>query len=66
MTRRKRPSIRIFHSLEEENAAERRRLAKMTPKQRLQEFAVLEARRWGASWTSTAIVKTATWERVDW
>lgn len=57
---------RIFRSLEEENQAERRRRAQMTPHERWQELSVLQARRWGPDWATKPMTKTATWEEVDW
>lgn len=58
--------VRVYSSFEEENAAEHRRLAGMTPDERLREFAVLQARRWGEGWGRAPIEKRATWERVSW
>ena len=58
--------IAVFASFAEENEAEHRRLAKMTPEQRCQEFAILQERQWGKKWTSEPIVKIATFEKVSW
>jgi len=58
--------VRVFASFEEENAAEHRRLAAMSPQDRLREFAVLQARRWGESWSQVPMRKKATWERTSW
>lgn len=58
--------IRFFSSFEEENAAEHRRLAKMTPRERWREFAVLQERRWGKSWGKIPMVKRVSWERLGW
>lgn len=58
--------VRVFSSFEEENAAEHRRLAGMSHHDRLQEFAVLQVRRWGESWSQTPMQRTVTWERVRW
>jgi len=58
--------VRIFSSFEEENAAEHRRLAEMTPQERLRELAVLQKRRWGQAWGEVPMTKKATWERVSW
>lgn len=58
--------VAIFNSFEEENAAEYRRRAAMTPEERMAEFAKLQERAWGTKWTSEPMVKVATWERVDW
>ncbi len=38
----------------------------MTSLERMREFAVLQARRWGTSWGETPIEKRASWERVTW
>ena len=54
--------VRVFHSFEEENEAEHRRLAAMTHEERMREFAVLQARRWGKDWGRSRIEKRATWE----
>ena len=58
--------VEIFHSLEDENKAEDKRRAKMTPEERLAEFSVLQERRWGIGWYKKPIKKVATWEKVDW
>ena len=58
--------FRVFASFDEENDAEHDRLASLTPIQRWDEFAVLQKRAWGESWTSTPMVKTATVESIDW
>jgi hypothetical protein len=63
---RENPRVRVFDSFEEENEAEHQRLAAMTHGERMQEFAVLQARRWGANWGRQRIVKRATWERLSW
>lgn len=62
----RKPSVRVFTSFEEENAAEHRRLSAMSPQARLREFAVLQTRHWGQDWGKIPIVKKATWERVSW
>ena len=64
MTRR--TQVRIYRSFEEENEAEYRRRTRMTPEERMAEFAVLQERAWGKDWTSKPMVKVATWEDVDW
>ena len=58
--------VRVYSSFEEENAAEHRRLAGMTHDDRLREFAVLQARRWGDDWGRAPMEKRVTWERVSW
>ncbi len=58
--------VKIFKSFEEENAAEYRRRARMTPEERLAEFAIVQKRAWGEDWASQPIVKKATWEKVSW
>ena len=63
---RKEHQVRVFGSFEEENEAEHQRLAAMTHDERMQEFAVLQARRWCANWGRRPIVKRATWERLSW
>jgi hypothetical protein len=59
-------SVKTFSSFEEENRAEHRRLAALTPNQRLKEFAILQKRVWGTRWTKDRIVKTASFEKVTW
>ena len=58
--------VQIFSSFEEENTAEHRRLAEMSPQERLRELAILQERRWGPEWTETPMVRKATWEIVPW
>jgi hypothetical protein len=58
--------IDVFFSFEDENAAEHRRLAAMSPEERCQEMAVLQERMWGPEWTKTPIEKVASWEDVSW
>jgi len=64
--RQRRTGFRAFSSFEGENAAEHRRLARMGPEERMREFAVLQARRWGESWETTPMERRATWERLTW
>ena len=63
---RERTEVRVFHSCEEENAAEHRRLAKMSPRERCREFAALQERVWGDRWRSTPMVKRAWWRELPW
>jgi hypothetical protein len=56
----------IFSSFAEENQAEYRRLRQMTPNQRLDEFAVLQKRVWGAKWTKERLKRIASVEKVTW
>lgn len=63
---RENPRVRVFGSFEEENEAEHRRLAAMSHDERMREFAVLQARRWGEGWGRGPIEKRATWERLSW
>ena len=58
--------VRVFSSFEEENAAEHQRLAEMSPEERMREFAVLQARRWGKSWGQKPMKMRAIWERLGW
>jgi hypothetical protein len=59
-------NVRVFTSFENENEAEHRRLARMSPQERMLEFSVLQGRRWGEFWGQKPIEKCATWERVPW
>ncbi|HLP60234.1 MAG TPA: hypothetical protein VK186_15450 [Candidatus Deferrimicrobium sp.] len=59
-------SVKIFSSFEEENRAEHRRLAALTPSRRLKEFAVLQKRVWGTKWTEEGIKKTVRIEKLTW
>jgi len=59
-------TVKMFSSFEEENRAEHRRLAALTPNQRLKEFAILQERVWGTGWTEDRIVKTVSIEKVTW
>jgi hypothetical protein len=58
--------ISIFSSFEEENRAEYARFRRMTPNQRLDEFAILQARAFGPNWTKKPIKKIASFEKVKW
>ncbi|HUT76445.1 MAG TPA: hypothetical protein VM285_02100 [Polyangia bacterium] len=58
--------IHCFESLEQENDAERERLARMTPEQRLAEVAALKERVFGPGWTKKPIEKIWSFETVDW
>jgi hypothetical protein len=58
--------IAIFSSFEEENSAEYARFRRMTPNQRLDEFAILQARAFGPNWTKKPIKKIASFEKVKW
>lgn len=58
--------VRVFSSFEEENAAEHQRLADMSPRERMREFAVLQARRWGDAWWKTPMEKRVSWEQLSW
>ncbi len=59
-------TVRIFSSFEEENAAEHRRLAGMSPEERMRELAELQNRRWGESWGQGRMELRATWEQLGW
>lgn len=58
--------VEIFESLEEENEADRRRRAGMSPEECLRELVTLQERYWGKDARSKPIEKVATWEKVDW
>ncbi|MCX6584017.1 MAG: hypothetical protein NT166_27910 [Candidatus Aminicenantes bacterium] len=58
--------IEVFSSLEEENLAEYRRRAQMTPMERMKEFAILQERFWGAKWTKEPMVKVIRYEKISW
>ncbi len=58
-------NVKLFFSLDEENEAEYERRRKMTPKERMEEFAILQQRRRGASWTSQPIEKKVSSEKTD-
>lgn len=57
--------VKIFGSFEEENDAKTARRARMTPKERMAEFAIVQARVWGADRHKKPMVKVATWEDTD-
>lgn len=59
-------SIEVFSSLEEENLAEYRRRARMTPMERMEEFAILQERAWGDKWTKEPMVKVIRFEKISW
>jgi hypothetical protein len=58
--------VTVFSSFEDENRAEHRRLAHLTPMQRLEQFAILQERMWGTKWTKDRMIKTATFEKLTW
>ena len=58
--------VKVFSSFEEENRAEYRRRARMTPMERLEEFGKLQERAWGKKWTEEPMVKVATFEKLPW
>ena len=58
--------VEVFFSFEDENAAEHRRLAAMSPEERCREMAILQERMWGTEWTTKSIDKIASWEDVSW
>jgi hypothetical protein len=62
----KKKILKVFFSLEEENDDEHRRLAKMSPGMRLQEFAALQERVWGRKWTHDPMVRTVKIEKIKW
>ena len=65
-SRRGNLKIAVYSSFEEENRAERLRCARMTPSQRLDEFAVLQERAWGDRWTKKPMKRIASVEKVPW
>ncbi len=58
--------IEVFSSIEEENRAEYGRRARMTPMERMEEFAILQERVWGNKWTKEPIVKVISFEKISW
>jgi hypothetical protein len=58
--------IKVFSSIEEENLAEYRRRARMTPMERMEEFAILQERVWGDKWTKEPIKKVISIEKISW
>ncbi len=63
--RKRKTNVNLFSSIQEENDAEYERRRKMTPKERMEEFAILQQRRWGASWTTKPIEKKVSFEETD-
>ena len=61
-----RAQVRLFSSLEEENAFERRRLAASSVEARLAEVRALEDRLRGPGWEKKPIEKVWSFELVDW
>ncbi|MFO8074100.1 MAG: hypothetical protein R6V85_19750 [Polyangia bacterium] len=55
-----------FESLDLENEAERSRLARMSPAERLAELEALMERRFGPGWKKKPIEKVWSYEIVDW
>lgn len=58
--------VDIFSSFEEENTAEHRRLASMSPEERCQEMAILQERLWGQEWTNKRMKKVVWCEDLNW
>ncbi len=58
--------VEVFLSFGDENEAESRRLAEMSPEERLREMATIQERVWGQEWTTKPIEKVASWEDVEW
>jgi len=58
--------IEVFSSIEEENLAEYRRRASMTPMERMEEFAILQERMWGDKWTKEPMVKVIRFGKTSW
>jgi hypothetical protein len=65
-TGKTRGRVEIFSSFEDENRAEYRRRAKMTPEERLAELSALQEQAWGKQWAEEPFVRVATWEKMDW
>ncbi len=59
-------TVKLFSSFEDENKAEHRRLAYLTPEQRWNELSELQERVWGTKWTEDRIVKIASIEELTW
>lgn len=59
-------SVQVFNSFEEEAKSEYNRRANQSPKERMDEFAVLQERCWGIKWTQGRIEPTVTFEEVAW
>ena len=58
--------VEIFHSFEEENTAEHRRLAAMSPEERCHEMATLQERMWGPERTSKPMQRVVRYEELSW
>ncbi|KAA3660578.1 MAG: hypothetical protein DWQ10_06370 [Calditrichaeota bacterium] len=56
--------VKVFSSIEEENAYEYSRRKEQSPEERFQEFARLQAQRWGKNWIQTPIKKIVTFEKL--
>jgi hypothetical protein len=59
-------AVSVFSSIDQENEAEYRRRAKMTPAQRLDEFATLQERLWGRRWTHEPMKRIVSIEKITW
>ncbi|HES59415.1 MAG: hypothetical protein JW956_06505 [Calditrichaceae bacterium] len=62
---RQNKDIKYFSSFEEENKYEHDRRRKLSVIEMQQEFAALQARRWGADWIHKPIEKIASYERIS-
>jgi hypothetical protein len=59
-------AVARFENLEQENASERERRARMTPAQRRAEISAVLDRRFGPGWRTEPIRKVWSYEIVDW
>jgi len=58
--------VEVFDSFEEENTAEHRRLAAMSPEERCLEMAILQERARGRGWTSKPMQRVVQYEDLSW
>jgi len=58
--------IKFFSSFEEESITEYKRRSSQSHKERMAEFAQLQERCWGKSWTKEKIKQIVSFEKVAW
>lgn len=59
-------TIQLFDSVEEENTAEYKRRAALSPEQRMIEFSAIQERVFGKEWQTKKIDPRVSYEILDW
>jgi hypothetical protein len=59
-------TIKVYDSFEQEERADIQRRSNKTPKENLDEFAILQSRVFGENWHKQKMVRNITFEKVTW